>query len=459
MEKEEIMAAGQDDDLIQRVLDLLGCHDHAAFLRRLAGWHESLGFGTMATRSEKVSRWKRGVRPSRSTEMALAALLGVPFVEIQASGWPGWVRAVVDGDQLVVSAPWTAQGALDVLDILGRPEIMDRRSALVGGGAVAATTLACWSQAVPVASVTLEGRSRVTERGAALLEARLDALRRLDDEIGSAETYSLARAECGSIVTVLRTRSHSDAVGRQLLSAAAEACRISGWCAIDSGRVATAERHYLGAARAAGSAQNPVVASSLFGFWSMARYSLGDISGALAYAEESLSGARRSGSPRLTAMAHARASRAHAKAGDVRSSRRCEDASFAAYERHEPPGGEPSCTYWIDRSELHSWAASNAVDLKDPGRALDHYRAMVQSGPPEPDGAYPRSRSLRLAREAGAHLELRNVDQAAHTAVRAMEALDGITSARSTTILTGLRERLRPYGKVPAVRAFLSSPV
>lgn len=458
------MAVSAEDDLLQRVLDLLGCYDNASFLRRLAAWHESLGFGSMATRPEKVSRWKRGVRPDRHTETAMAAMLGVPAEQVRAMGWPHWLNVALNADHVLLTAPWTPAGALTALDHLGGPDSMDRRAAsmdrraaLVAGGALAVTTLASWVAASPATAMLAAGRPRVTDRSAALIEARLAALRQLDDEIGSAETYALARAERSSIVAVLRTRSYSETVARRLFSAAAEASRICGWCAFDSGDMAAAERHYLGAARAAASAQDPVVAANLFAFWAMARYSDGDTSGALDYVDEALRNAQRTGSPRLIAMVHARASRAHAKAGDARASRRAEDAAFAAFDRAGHAGEEPACVYWVCPAELHSWAASNASDLGDHRRALDHYVAAAtpHRGVVYDSSAYPRSRALRLSREAAAHLSLRDVDTAVYAAEQAVQAMGGVTSARSTTVLADLRGRLRAHRQVPAVREFL----
>ncbi|MFE0472515.1 transcriptional regulator [Streptomyces sp. NPDC058947] len=449
------MSAFVEEDLIQRVLDLLGCRDHATFLRRLAEYHKALGYGHMATRPEKVSRWKRGVRPDRYAEMALASMLGVPVGQVRMLGWPGWLRVALNADQVLLNAPWTPAGALEVLDHLGKPDSMDRRAAILSGGALAAATLNNWTSASAATGVHDPARPHVTDRSTTLIDARLAALRQLDDEIGSAETYALARAERASIVTVLRTRSFSEAVTRRLFSAAAEASRICGWCAFDSGNMAVAEHHYMGAARAAASAQDPVATANLFTFWAMARYSDNDTSGALDYAQEALRHAQRTDSPRLIALAHARTSRAHAKAGDLLASRRSEEAAFTAFEAAGDTSVEPACVYWVSKEELHSWAASNATDLGDPRRALRHYAAIATLRREAEQDTYPRSRALRLVREAKAHLSLRDVDAALHVADQAVQTMGGVTSTRGTTILTGLRSTLQSHRQLPEVRKFL----
>ncbi|GAA2267895.1 MFS transporter [Streptomyces amakusaensis] len=452
------MVESEAADLLRRVLDLLGCRDHGAFLRRLAAHHEGLGLGPMATRPEKVSRWKRGVRPDRHTEAAMADLLHVPIDQTRALGWPTWLHLALADDQVLLTAPWTPAGALTALEHLGRPETdMNRRSALLSGGILSATTLAHWATASPAHAVLHDRRPHVSARSAHLIEDRLAALRAMDDEIGSGETHELARSERAMITTVLRTRSYTADVGRRLFSAAAEASRICGWTAFDSGDTDAAERHYLGAARAAASADDPAASANILAFWSMARYSLNDTPGALDYAHAALHNATRTGSPRLIAMAHARTSRAHAKAGDHLASRQAEEAAFTAHARTGDPGDEPACVYWVTHNELLSWAASNATDLGDHRRALTHYTEIAAGTPPPPhDGdAYPRSRALRLTREADAHLALRDIDTAVHTAQQAVQTMGGVTSARGTTIHTSLRNKLRTHQSVPAVRDFL----
>jgi tetratricopeptide (TPR) repeat protein len=455
-----VVVASEAGPLLRRIFDQLGCRDHGTFLRRLAAHHEALGYGPMATRPEKASRWKRGVRPDRYAEAAFADMVGVPIELARAMGWPHWLHLALIDDRVLLTAPWTPAGALTALEHLGRPVPMDRRAALFSGGVLAAT-LASWAAASPAGAVVTSGRPQATARTADLIDARLAALRLLDDEIGSGRTYGLARAERDMVTEVLRTHSYSEATGRRLFSAAAEAARICGWAAFDSGAIPEAERHYLGAARAAASAGDPVVQANILSFWAMARYSGGDTSGALAYVEQALTSATRTGSPRMIAMVHARASRAHAKAGDHNASRRAEEQAFAVYDRAGDPAEEPACVYWVSKAELHSWAASNAADLNSPRRALTHYAAIpnTQQETAYDSAAYPRSHALRLTRQADAHLALRDVDAAVHAADQAVHTLGGVTSSRSTGILADLRGKLRAHRQVPLVRDFLERTV
>ncbi|MFJ7998530.1 hypothetical protein ACIQ7D_15500 [Streptomyces sp. NPDC096310] len=156
-------------------------------------------------------------------------------------------------------------------------------------------------------------------------------------------------------------------------------------------------------------------------------------------------------------MLHARASRAHARAGNTLASQRAERAAFDAYDRAGSPGDEPGCVYWIDRDELHGWAATNALDLQDPRRALTHHAAIAtahRTGTREQP--HPRTAALRLTREADAHLALGDIDAAVHTADQAVRTLGGVTSSRGTTIIMGLKDKLAAHA-TPLVRNFLGS--
>ncbi|MFI7641475.1 hypothetical protein [Nonomuraea sp. NPDC049400] len=103
------------------------------------------------------------------------------------------------------------------------------------------------------------GQRRIGAEVAARIEARLGALRHLDDQIGSAEVYDTAAAEIRLTRRLLQETTHSEQVGRRLYGAAAEACRLAGWCAYDSGHDADAERRFIAALRATASAGDDTV--------------------------------------------------------------------------------------------------------------------------------------------------------------------------------------------------------
>ncbi|KOV69426.1 hypothetical protein ADL00_11560 [Streptomyces sp. AS58] len=81
-----------------------------AYLLRVAEQHQRMGYEQMAYRKEKASRWIAGVyAPSYHTQLAMAALEGIPPEAIHAHGWPGWLLLALP-DHILFTLPWTTTG-------------------------------------------------------------------------------------------------------------------------------------------------------------------------------------------------------------------------------------------------------------------------------------------------------------------------------------------------------------
>ncbi|MGX1727980.1 transcriptional regulator [Streptomyces diastaticus] len=425
-----------------------------AYLHRVAEQHQRMGFGQMAYRREKASRWIRGdYAPSYRTQLAMAALEDIPPEAIHAHGWPGWLHLALP-DHNLFALPWTTTGAVHALEITGGP--VDRRKFLITTSLTLGTTVAQWSAAVPAPAQATAGR-RIGADVPQHFEQRLDHLRRLDDTVGSGDVHDAARAELRLITATLKNASFGEGVERRLFAAAAEASRSAGWTAYDSGRAAAAERHYVTALRAAASADDPVTAANTLAFWAIQHYSTGDPRGAADLVEAALSQAHRTGSPRLISMLHARACRAHAYAGDSRAADRSANAALDSYQHAGPIETDLPCVYWYNLGEAHQLLGSSALTLGNPKRALAHFleASTVHSHEAYNAAAFPRGHAIYQARLAETHLRLGNVDAAVETAHVAVDRMGGVTSARGTNALEDLRKKLARRRGVPAVAEFL----
>jgi hypothetical protein len=99
-------------------------------------------------------------------------------------------------------------------------------------------------------------------------------------------------------------------------------------------------------------------------------------------------------------------------------------------------------------------AGSSALDLTDPGRALNHFAAARAA---EYDTAgHVRDSTLYLTRAARAHLELGDLDAACATASEAVTQNGAVDSSRPSDALGELRAQLASHQDVPVVRDFLS---
>lgn len=423
----------------------------AAYLNRVADRHRRLGFGGMATRKEKLTRWKRQP-PGRTAQLAIADLHGIDPWEVDRLGWPDFLLLAFPGDRTVLESAWTPAGTLDALTDLGGS--VDRRGFLITSAGILAASLAQWATAAPAIAIGDRGR-RIGPEAPALFEDRLHALRHLDDIVGAGQVYSAALVELKLITNLLQNASYPADTGRRLFACAAEASRLAGWCAYDAGWTAESERHFVTALRASGSAGDPTMGATVLAFWANLRYNNHDARGALQLVDGALTGHRKIHSPRVLAMLHARAARAHSKAGEPSQAWRQMDAAFAAYAAAPPPKEDLPSAGWITHGELHQVAASSALSLGEPARALENFHLAITHTDPYDTGREPRGAAIYLARQAEAHLALDDVDAAVEVGHQVVTMMGGIDSARATSTLAELRNGLSSHQHVPDVREFL----
>ncbi|MFF4989229.1 hypothetical protein ACFY19_18710 [Streptosporangium saharense] len=423
------------------------------FLKRVSDKHRAREGSATATRKEKVSRWISGsITPEITVQEAMADVLGVDPQEVRRRGWPDWLFLAFDDDHTILESPWTPAGTVQALESVGGP--VDRRGFLVASSGALAAMVAQWATAPHSAATSTSGR-RIGQQVVTLFDTRLDALRHLDDQVGSGQAYDAATAELRLITRILREASYSDNTGRGLYALAAEASRLAGWCAYDSGHTATAERHFITAVRASASSGNDTAGASALAFWANLRYTNGDPRGALDLINGALVSARNITSPRVLAMLHARQARAHSKAGETAAAYRAVDAALDAYDRAGPASEDLSAMYWVTAGELHQVAASSALSLGEPHRALRHFEAALSHHDPYDTEKEARGTAIYLARRAEAHLALGDIDAALENAHQVLEHMSGVDSALSSSTLTELRDQLRTHGHIRAVQDFL----
>jgi len=433
-----------------------------SYLLRVAERHQAMGFGPMASRREKLSRWLSGLySPSYQTQLAMAAIEGIGPEAVHQHGWPGWLTLAVRVDRTVLTAPWTTENTVTALEITGG--MVDRRSFMITTTGTLGAVVAQWSAAAPAGAAVRAGR-RINEKVPALFEGQLDGLRRLDDQIGSGQVYAVARAATRLITTTISEASYTEAVGRRLNSCAGEASRQAGWTAYDRGQLAAAELHYTTGLRCTADANDPVTSANILAFWAIGLYSNKNARGAVGLIEAALAQSSKIGSKRMISMLHARACRAHARAGDARAANRSADAALAAYAQASPIEEDPACVYWYNLGEVHQLLGSSSLNLNHPRRALEHFQAASDSadvgrGEQYDADSFPRGNAIYLARLAEAQLALGDVDAAVATAHKAVECMGGVTSARGSKTLDELRDKLASRSGIPEVRDFLAYTV
>jgi hypothetical protein len=116
------------------------------YLCRLDGRHQALGYGAMATRREKITRWESGASPPEITaQLAMADLHGVPRDAVLQMGRPHWLLLAFPDDRAVLDSPWTPAGSVASMTASARGASMDGREFLIAAGATVSTIAGNWA--------------------------------------------------------------------------------------------------------------------------------------------------------------------------------------------------------------------------------------------------------------------------------------------------------------------------
>ena len=154
-------------------------------------------------------------------------------------------------------------------------------------------------------------------------------------------------------------------------------------------------------------------------------------------------------------MLHIRRARAHSLAGEAIGAYRAVGDALTAYDNGIPAADDLPSMYWINAGEIHQAAASAALSLHDPARALDHFTAAATHHDPYDADKEPRGAAIYLFRRAAAHAGLGDLDGAVETAQQAVDLMGGINSARGNSSLAELRTDLTRHHRVSLVKDFL----
>ncbi|WP_161365246.1 helix-turn-helix transcriptional regulator [Streptomyces sp. SID3343] len=358
------------------------------------------------------------------------------------------------GSTIDKNVPWDQPGGLTVLAELLNGSSVDRRGFLSAGAALSVSA-SSWSKALE--RIRTARTPVPLPDGPALLthvNARLDHLRHLDDELGSGEVCQLARDELSLIVRLITSGRYDEATVGRLHSTASEAARQVAWSAFDQGRPGIAQRFFDGSLRASAEARDPISGAYALSFAAIQCYSTpGQAGRAVSLLEAAQEQVRRKATPRMHAMLAARIARALSKTGAKKECAHQLGIARAALDkgRHDY---DPQTLYWVDYGEIEMIAGSSALQLGDPAEAVRRFEAAMQASYPG-DVEYPRSNAIYLARAAEAHLAMHDLDAAVANARHASRCLGSVDSARSASELKGLREQLATHTSHTAVREFL----
>ncbi|MFF1560946.1 hypothetical protein [Streptomyces sp. NPDC058279] len=339
----------------------------------------------------------------------------------------------------------------------GTPSTARSRSAArepeleIGGESVDRRTFCRDSAGLALAlplSATSRGPGRV---GATEVRAVTHAVTTLfghDHNHGSGPLRKAAGEALHTAYSWLQSGSYTDRTGRKLRSVTGALSIAAGWLSYDSGRPADAHSLYGEALAAARIADDPALEAHAFGCLSLLAKAQGRPREAVANAQGAQAAARPLGSPRMTALFHAREAGGWALMGD----RAATDAAIVRAHHHYAKGPSDADPDWLDfftPAELAGLEALARADLGQHERAAaGAEQAVLLHG-----DAFARNRALYTADIAIQHAvrDRPEPEAAAEAAGRVLAFLPDVRSDRLLQSLHGVAGALQRHARVPAV--------
>ena len=343
----------------------------------------------------------------------------------------------------LLSGDWTADSSTSLLDLVTADETVEITPEL-------ATRLAHeWLVTDPPQLVETRAGQRIGEELIAKVERRVEHLRRMDDFIGGGDLHAAVEAELRATIELLGEAAYSEHLGRRLLAAVAELCRLAGWVAADAGLVGAATRYYSGGIRVAHAAEATPLAANMISLLSYLYANEASPHEAVLLAHTAYTGVRRRASATTKALLQERVAWAHARAGELRQTEKALGTVERLYEQRRPED-DPAWVYWLDVDEIEVMAGRCYTELRRPERAAPLLRAALESYDPE----HLRETALYASWLAESYVQAGEIDEAAAQASHALTLAAQVNSSRGRERVRALRRALEPNRDARVVQDF-----
>ncbi|MFE0377766.1 hypothetical protein ACFW1M_19745 [Streptomyces inhibens] len=384
-----------------------------------------------------VSHWLKGSLPKAEARPAvvegLSRLLGRPVTSSEAGL----------GDVAEPAPPDVVSGVVD----LGRADMAPSRRAVLGAGLYSATL------AIPQFE-DLAGRTEAASAGRTVHIGMSDVstvrtmtakIADILDELGGGHARPMAAAFLVNTVGPYLRADGSEAVKKAMKAAASDLVYLTGWMAMYEREHGTGQKYYLQALALAGSAEDHVTYCRTLRGMALQASNLGYGNKALELADSAAEAAPAAG-PRLVAFLRGQQAHGAAMVKDHRQAfarlRETEEALSRAEGRNDAIGGYDRAAYEFHLAHV-MWELGDRAGSVTALRRSNHYR---------PDGER-QGRVHATGLLATRLLAMRHVEESCEVWGRFLDDYAAISSARGDEHFATLRRGLRPYRRLPAVRA------
>ena len=320
--------------------------------------------------------------------------------------------------------------------------------------------VAAWNEAVltwlvspgSTATPTPSPGRRVGASDVERVRAMVRAFDQMDGQFGGGHARRPLVAYLRRELPSLLSGTYTEAVGRQLFEASAEALQLAAWMSYDAGFHDLAGRYFVQALRLAEASGNRLLAASILDAMSHQATFLGRFSEAVNLARSARLGVAQKTSPILIAHFYMMEARALARLGHVSECDKALAAAMTEFDRRVPGEG-PAWIQYFDDAEMAAELGHCNRDLGRARAASDYASQSVRAS----DGSYLRSDFFATMVLADSYLDQGEEEEACRVALDALQIGEQISSARCRTYVQEFYERLAKIGfkKNRTVRDFV----
>ncbi|MGW3787396.1 hypothetical protein ACWD5Z_22615 [Micromonospora chokoriensis] len=395
---------------------------HAAFARQLN--HTGRDQGTWRYDAASVYWWLRGRRPGEHVQAAMAETLARKLdrsVTVTELGF-----GTVDGVGTSVY-PASVDGAIDTAEQIWTRLAKHLHPPVSGAfdSGKALNAALSWRYDLPDEAVSRNGRQQVSPTDVQALYALADHFTDLDRRHGSGSPHTRAVMADFLVrqVAPMLHGTYTEAVGRDLMLAAATLCGQLAFMSYDAADHSTAQQHVTVALRLAKAADDRLYGAHLLANLATQAVHLGHSRDAARLAEAAIDGAGRAPAAVLARL-HATAATAYGQSGERRG---CQLALARAERALGRAGAVPGPRWVTYFSPAHlAGAALRCLgDLQLYSQALEHVPDALTLA-----NENTRTRALHTALVAVTHARAGDTDAACNWGRTLAQHTSGIHSAR-----------------------------
>ncbi|NLU76189.1 hypothetical protein HCC61_26700 [Streptomyces sp. HNM0575] len=386
-----------------------------------------------------VSHWVGGTMPKSQVRPfiieALSRRLKRPVTLAEAGLAP-------EGSDVTGSDGDTVAELLDV----GRQDMdPSRRSVLAAGVYSAALPIPGFDEVLGRSATAATSRvARIGEGEVATVRSMTEKVADILDELGGGHARPMAAAFLVNTVAPYLKATATEAVRKDMLAAASDLVYLTGWMAMYERRHALGQRYYVKALKLAGAAEDHITYCRTLRGMSLQASHLGHGRKALELADSAAEASPKAG-PRLRAFLAGQQAHAESMTGSRHKAmarlREAETALSKADGRQDAIGGYSSSSY-----QFH--VAHVLYELNDLAGSIAAMQESLRLQPKQQRQGRVHSNAVLAQRQ----FELGHLDAACATWNAFLDDYVQLRTSRGDEHFDTMRRRVRPYGRVRAVR-------